>query len=126
MGQQLRDHMAGGRQLSAVVIAQIPVRDPGNQGIHDHIARPCIKGGDLFQGTPGGKQRHVANAADVLQGHVLGLAAVKQEFRIRHQGRTQPPCRHIPDAEIADHRAAEFLGQIGWVTDLQGAPDDAA
>ena len=61
MGQQLRDHMAGGRQLPAVVIAQIPVRDSGNQGIHDHIARPRIKGGDLFQGTPGGKQRYVAN-----------------------------------------------------------------
>ena len=126
MGQQLRDHMAGGCQLPAIVIAQATVRNSGNQGIHDHVARPRIKGGNLFQGTPGGKQRHIANAADVLQGHILGLAAVKQKFRIRHQGRTQAPCRHIPDAKIADHRAAEFLGQIGWVADLQGAPDGAA
>jgi len=99
------------------------VGNPGRQGIHHHIARTGIKGNDLIQSASGREQGEVSDTADVLQCHSFGFAAVQQIFRVGHQRCPQPSRRHIPDAEIADHRAAEFLRQIGRVTDLQCTPE---
>ena len=124
--QQRRDHRSGGGKPAAVVVAQRTVGELHDQGIHDHVAGTGIEGRDRIQRAAGGKQRDVSDAADVLQGHILGLAAVEQKFRVGHQRRAKAACRHIPDPKIADHGAAEFLRQKGWVADLQRAPEGAA
>ena len=126
MGKQLRDHFPGGRQSAAVVITKPSIGNSGRQGIHDHIARAGVKGGDVLQSAPGAQQRYIADSADILQCHVLGFTAVQQELRVGYQRRAQASGGHIPDAEIADHRAAKFLGQPGRVADLQRTPDSTA
>ena len=118
-----RDHRSGSGQSAAVVIAYGAAGDFHYQRIHDHIAGTGVKGGHLFQAAAGRQQRDVSDAADILQGHIFRFASVEQELCIRHQRCTQAPRSHIPDPEIADHGTAEFLGQIGRVSDLQCAPD---
>ena len=123
MRQQLGNNLSGCRQPAAVVIAQSAIGQLCRQGVHHHIARAGIEGRHILQLATGGQQRDIADAADVLKGHILGFTAVEQEFGIGYQRRALAPCRHVPDAEIADHRAAEFLCQVRWIADLQGAPE---
>ena len=124
--QKFRNHGSGGGQLSSVVIAQGAAGEFHHQRIHNHVAGTGVKSCYVLQCAAGGEKRDIADAADVLQRHILGFTAVEQEFRVGHQGCTQASCGHIPDPEIADHRAAEFFGQIGGISDLQRAPDGGA
>ena len=124
--QQLRNHLAAGSQLAAIVIAQLAAGDAGSQRIHYHVARAGVEGGDIFQTASGRKQGDVADAADVLQRHILGFAAIQQKFGVGDQRCAQPAGSHIPDAEIADHRASKFFGKVGGVTDLQCSPNAGA
>ena len=84
-----------------------------------------IRGRDKAD-VPLDQQRYIADSADIQQRHVLGFTAVQQELRVGYQRRAQTPGGHIPDAEIADHRTAKILGQIGRVADLQRTPDSTA
>ena len=99
------------RHGSSVVVGHAAVRQPGDHRVDDHVAGAGIKGKDLIQRTVRRKYGHVADAADVLQGYPFVWTAVQQEFGVRHQRRAQSARRHVPDAKIAHHRAAEAFCQ---------------
>ena len=105
------------------VIALPAFRDPSHNLVHHHVPGAGIKGQRVLRSASRRQHRQIPDPADVLQPYGLLLPAVQQVFRIRHQGRPLSAGGKVPRPEIADHRAAQSLGDHRGLPQLQRSPD---
>ena len=107
---------------AAVAVAALrPARAAPGELVQDHVARAAVEAdhGSLAA-SRGGDRGEVGDPADVQGQHRDAGPGQQPAIDDRDQGRAAAAGGDVVLAEVADHRAAEPLGQHRRLADLQG------
>ena len=121
MRHQLVEHLGvdrtACRDLTALVVGT--TIEALHHLVDNHISRTRIERIDIGHIPRRGQHRNVANAADVLQCHILVWRGIEHKFAIRHQRSALATCCHVHRAEVRNHLHARFVGNNGGLANLQ-------